>query len=187
MFVLAATTVDLKIQFSIVFYCLFLDIYCKFYISSISRTDFTITQHEQCIEAFDAKSWWTSSSSRLRARPEVGIAKHFFSFFKMVSRHFSPPFGEHVFFSNHLKQIYGSRSFFQKVMGLRRDLFTIDVHTDPSEIHESCHHQSQDTVFKAMQRRRFTYCTKSLPSKKCIAHGPTAESLIFGGPVSKKH
>lgn len=66
------------------------------------------------------------------------------------------------------------------------DSFTIDVHTDLSEIHESYHHQSQDTVFKAMQRRRFTYCTKSLQSKKCIAHGPTAESLIFGWSCVKK-
>lgn len=66
------------------------------------------------------------------------------------------------------------------------DSFTIDVHTDLSEIHESYHHQSQDTVFKAMQRRRSTYCTKSLQSKKCIAHGPTAESLIFGWSCVKK-
>ena len=91
------------------------------------------------------------------------------------------------FFCNRLKQIYGSRSFFfKKSWDLSRDSFTIDVHTDPSEIHESYHHLSQDTVFKAMQRRRFTYCTKSLQSKKCIPHGPTAESLIFGWSCVKK-
>ena len=118
---------------------------------------------------------------------DCGLALRWVS--TMLSHDFSPPFGEHVFFSNHLKQIYGSRCFFffKKSWDCEgMDSFTIDVHKDPSEIHESYHHQSQNTVFKAMQRRRFTYCTKSLQSKKCIAHGPTAESLIFGGPVSKK-
>lgn len=119
---------------------------------------------------------------------DCGLALRWVS--TMLSHDFSPPFGEHVFIFFPItlsKSMDPGPLFFQKVMGLRRDSFTIDVHTDPSEIHESYHHQSQDTVFKAMQRRRFTYCTKSLQSKKCIAHGPTAESLIFGGPVSKKH